>query len=90
MDERPVERWMLYPVRSEQIKAVGSDDVDHAEWVIRADGPLPACPVEVAPAERIQERDRYRKALEQVAAMTDRKGGDFARLGRIAQEALDG
>lgn len=45
---------MLYPVRSEQIKAAGSDDIDHFEWVIRADGPLPERPVEVAPISQLQ------------------------------------
>lgn len=47
--------WMLYPVRSEQIKGAGSDDVDHAEWVIRADGPPPPRPVKVVPADELVE-----------------------------------
>lgn len=58
------ERWMLYPVRSEQIRAAASDDHDHAEWVIRADGPVPQYgPVEVVPRS---EAEALAEALEAV------------------------
>lgn len=63
--------WMLYPVRSEQIKSAGSDDVDHAEWVIRADGPPPPRPVKAVPASELERAVEALEEIRRVVAIED-------------------
>jgi hypothetical protein len=92
------ERWMLYPVRSEQIKksieATGTADHDRAEVVIRVDGPLPSHPIRVVPADKLLDAEHALDVADLLAdaifeGVTQRTLESLARQYRAARQSAE-